>query len=264
MGEGTGFGIALLFSAFAFGFRHGIDWDHIAAITDITSSQSSRRMGLRFATLYAAGHAVVVFIIGVIAIVVGGSLPDGVDDAMGRVVGVTLIILGIYVVYSLIRYRQDFRMRSRWMLMFSGIRRASRWARGRRKPSPEMAMAGAGGVSHEHTHADPFVDYGTGTSLLVGALHGVGAETPTQVLIFLAAANAGGATAGIITLLVFLVGLFTANTVLAGASASGFLVASKRFGVYATVSLITAAASLVLGVSLLLGKDAWLPVLFGG
>src|SRR5688572_15459480 len=122
-----GFGLALLVSAFAFGFRHGIDWDHIAAITDITSSQQSVRTGLRFATLYAAGHAVVVFLIGIVAIVAGDSLPDSIDAAMGRVVGVTLLILGVYVLYALIRYREDFRMRSRWMLVFQSARQAYRW-----------------------------------------------------------------------------------------------------------------------------------------
>ncbi len=281
----NGFGLALVFSAFAFGFRHGIDWDHIAAITDITSSQTSVRTGLRFASLYAAGHAVVVFLIGIVAIVAGETLPDSIDSAMGRVVGVTLIFLGLYVIYALIRYRGDFRMRSRWMLVFQGGRRIYRWVRARfardvhdhvhAHPGPHSddhvhPAAADGSVlvrtehAHTHSHTDPFVNYGTGTSLAVGALHGVGAETPTQVLIFLAAAGAGGAVAGVVTLAVFLVGLFAANSALALLSASGVLAATKRFTVYATVSCITAAASLVLGVSFLVGKDTWLPALFGG
>ena len=287
----AGFGLALLFSSFAFGFRHGIDWDHIAAITDITSSQRSVRTGLRLATLYAAGHAVVVFVIGVVAIALGSELPESVDSAMGRVVGVTLIILGVYVLYALIRYREDFRLRSRWMLIFSGVRKGYRWLRGRGNRSSEVEHEHAhvshegfehhdhdvdvadrdGGVAvqtrthtHRHTHSDPFMNYGTGTSLAVGALHGVGAETPTQVLIFLTAAGAGGVRAGVIVLGVFLLGLFAANTALAFASASGFLAASKRFGIYATVSVVTAVASLVLGVAFVLGQDSWLPVFFGG
>jgi membrane protein DedA with SNARE-associated domain len=83
------------------------------------------------------------------------------------------------------------------------------------------------------------------------------------VLIVLAAAGAGGTSAGLMTLAVFLLGLFAANSALAIASASGFLASTKRFPVYATVSAITAAASLVLGVSYLIGKDAWIPALFG-
>ncbi len=287
----SGFGLALLLSAFGFGFRHGIDWDHIAAITDITSSQPSIRTGLRFATLYAAGHAVVVFVIGVLAIAAGQTLPDSIDEAMGRIVGVTLIVLGIYVIYALIRYRGDFRLRSRWMLLFSGVRNGYHWVRDRvgrggvvehehehvadgslqHHEDEDADPDGSGTVGvrvrthvHKHSHTDPFMNYGTGTSLAVGLLHGVGAETPTQVLIFLAAAGAGGTTAGIATLAVFLVGLFAANTALAILSASGFLAADKRFPIYATVSVITAVASLVLGVSFLLGKDAWLPVFFAG
>src|SRR5919198_6027535 len=96
----TGLTIALLVSAFAFGFRHGIDWDHIAAITDITSSQKSVRVGLRYATLYAAGHGAVVFVIGVLAIVAGEKLPASVDEVMGRVVGATLVLLAVYVAYA--------------------------------------------------------------------------------------------------------------------------------------------------------------------
>lgn len=286
----TGFSLALILSAFTFGFRHGIDWDHIAAITDITSSQRSVRAGLRFATLYAAGHAVVVFVIGILAIVAGESLPDSIDSAMGRVVGVTLIVLGVYVIYALIRYREDFRLRSRWMLVFESVRRLYQWVQARvgsrrvlahehehssdeafPHHEDEYVPTEGGGVSvrtkthtHHHTHSDPFMNYGTGTSLAVGALHGVGAETPTQVLIFLAAAGAGGASAGVITLAVFLLGLFAANSVLAVASASGFLAATRHFAIYATVSAVTAVASLVLGVSFVLGRDAWLPVLFGG
>jgi high-affinity nickel-transport protein len=279
--------IALIVSAFAFGFRHGIDWDHIAAITDITSSQRDVRTGLRFASLYAGGHALVVFLIGILAIAAGETLPDSIDSAMGRVVGVTLLILGAYVLYALVRHGRDFRMRSRWMLVFQSARNAYRWVAARvgsdgSQISHEHAHSedsfhhngntesngGAVAVrtkthSHEHTH-DPFMNYGTGTSLAVGAMHGVGAETPTQVLIFLAAAGAGGAWAGVLTLAVFLVGLFAANSVLAVASASGYLAASRHFTVYATVSVVTAVASLVLGVSFVLGRDAWLPVFFGG
>jgi len=38
---GETFGIGVIVSAFLFGFRHGIDWDHIAAITDITSTTAA-------------------------------------------------------------------------------------------------------------------------------------------------------------------------------------------------------------------------------
>ena len=94
-------GVGVIVSAFLFGFRHGIDWDHIAAITDITSSQEDRGRALEYGTIYALGHALVVFAIGVLAIVLGAKLPDGVDAVMERVVGVTHILLGVYVFSAL-------------------------------------------------------------------------------------------------------------------------------------------------------------------
>ena len=71
--------LGLVATAFGFGFRHGIDWDHIAAITDITSSQESPRCSMFFATLYAAGHAVVVFGLGLAAIVLAANLPSSLE-----------------------------------------------------------------------------------------------------------------------------------------------------------------------------------------
>src|SRR4029453_12435639 len=88
---GETFGIGVIVSAFLFGFRHGIDWDHIAAITDIAGSQDDR------GTLYAVGHALVVFLIGTAAILLGERLPESIDNVMEKIVGVTLIMLGVFV-----------------------------------------------------------------------------------------------------------------------------------------------------------------------
>ena len=56
----AGFGWGLLIAALLLGLRHGIDWDHIAAITDISATQRSWRRGVLLGSLYAAGHALVV------------------------------------------------------------------------------------------------------------------------------------------------------------------------------------------------------------
>jgi hypothetical protein len=284
--SGDGFNFGLLISGLLFGLRHGIDWDHIAAIADITSSQEDRGRALWFGTLYALGHATVVFALGVLAIVAGDLLPASIDEVMGRVVGVTLIALGVYVVVSLVRHGRDFRLRSRWMLVFSGIRRGVRWARERaseRAPAAvaEPALSPSAGVhpalwhhghhgrpGHHH-HGDPepddtFMNYGTATSVGVGMIHGVGAETPTQVLIFLAAAGAGGALVGVVVLLAFIVGLLVSNSLITLGSAYGFLSASRNFAVYATVGLVVALFSLVVGVLFVLGQESVLPAFFGG
>jgi len=285
--SGDGFSFGLVLGGLLFGLRHGIDWDHIAAIADITSSQDDRGTALWFGTLYALGHAAVVLLLGVLAIVAGDLLPAGVDEIMGQVVGVTLIVLGVYVIYSLIRHGRDFRLRSRWMLVFSGVRSGARWARERIGGRAAVAVsdqpaAGSSGdfdpalwhhghhgrPGHHHHEADErhdaFMTYGTGTSIGVGMIHGVGAETPSQVLIFLAAAGAGGPAVGVVVLAAFIVGLLVSNSLITLGSAYGFLSASRNFAVYAAVGVTVALFSLVLGALFVLGRESVLPAFFGG
>jgi hypothetical protein len=278
--EDGGFGFGLLVAAFWFGFRHGIDWDHIAAITDITSTQDERRRSLLYGTLYALGHALVVMALGALAIAVGDRLPQGVDTAMTRVVGATLVLLGVYVFVSLVRHGRDFRLRSRWMLVFAGVRRGARWARERVRVGgngpgeatdvdASLWHHGHHGRPGHHHHERPerdeaFMNYSRTTAFTVGMIHGIGAETPTQVVIFLAAAGAGGTAVGILVLAAFIVGLLASNTLITTGSAFGFLHAARNFPLYAAVAVITAVFSLAIGILFLLGKETLLPGFFGG
>lgn len=290
---GQEFGLGLLISAFALGLRHGIDWDHLAAIADISASQEKPRRRAYLATLYVLGHAGMVLVLGLVAIALGRRLPVWADAIMGRIVGWTLILLGVYIVYSLIRDRGRFRMRSRWMLVLSGVRRAyvrvrSWLGRSRvgeiehehghaavpsfhhapQEPGQESAT-GMRAPSHRHLHThrleeDPFVDYTARSAVGIGVLHGIGAETPTQVLIFLGAANAGGTAAGIAVLTLFLVGLLASNSAITLISAFGFEAAGRRQRVYAVLGAVAAAVSLAVGSLLVLGQDALLPEFFAG
>jgi high-affinity nickel-transport protein len=294
-------------TAFGFGFRHGIDWDHIAALTDITSSQEEPRRSLWFATLYALGHALVVFVLGFAAIVLAQRLPEGVDAVMERFVGASLVILGCYVFYALARHGREFRMRSRWMLMFTAVRRGAHWLRTRGEASSELVE-----IAHDHVHPprdprdlvhahehrqtrddavvlvgpapgtavlpkhrhrhrhlvplpdDPFADYAPRTAFGIGMIHGIGAETPTQVLIFVTAAGAGGKGAGVLLLVGFLAGLLSSNSAVAYVGTFGFLSAVRNFRLYVAVSCITAAFSLMVGTIFLFGSAALLPAMLGG
>ena len=296
---GDTFGLGVVLSAFFFGFRHGIDWDHIAAITDIAGSQDDRKSAFLFGTLYALGHALVVFLIGSAAIVLGERLPPGIDNVMERLVGVTLIVLGVFVFVSLARHGREFRLRSRWMLIFTGVRNLYRRMRRRtldeidehelqpvhthERPNGDESLAddvaediavsdwhhGHHGHRghHHHKHPEPdeaFMNYGRASAFVVGMIHGVGAETPTQLVIFLAAAGAGGQAVGEVVLAAFIVGLLTSNTLITLGSAVGFLKASENWKVYVSVAIVTASFSLIIGSLFLLGKGSILPAIFGG
>jgi high-affinity nickel-transport protein len=284
----TAFDLGLVATAFGFGFRHGIDWDHIAALTDITSTQDSPRRSLSLATFYAVGHGLVVFVLGVGAILLSSELPESVDTVMARVVGATLVAFGLYVLLSLARRGRDFRMRSRWMVVASVVRRVVH------RPKVvvvehdhEHAIAEAHDHAHVHVHAhattagpaaqhrhvhrhvapmpdDPFESYSRPTVFAVGMLHGVGGETPTQVLLFVTAAGVGGRAAGLALLVAFVAGLLASNTVIALAGAYGFVHAARHWALYAAISLATAGLSLGIGLLFLLGRDGMLPVLVTG
>jgi high-affinity nickel-transport protein len=274
---GAGLHIGLVATALGFGFRHGIDWDHIAALTDLTGAQDRPRRSMLLATLYASGHAAVVFLLGLAAIVLAARLPPGIDVVMERFVGATLLMLGVYVVCALVRRGREFRMRSRWMLLATSIRSGAARLRG---PRPVLviehehavdAIHAPDGASpvHRHRHiatmpADPFPTVGRSTALLIGMLHGIGAETPTQVLIFVTAAGVAGKGGGLVLLVCFLVGLFAANTAVALVGTFGMLRATRNFYAYAAVSLVTAVFSVVTGSIFMLGHAGSVPSLLGG
>ncbi len=143
--------IGLVLTALGLGLRHGVDWDHIAAIADLSGTAENRRRGFFLSMLYALGHGVVVFGLGILAIAFGLAIPDSVDTWMGRVVGLTLIALGLWILVELVRKGREFRLRSRWMLMidgtFAGLRKV------KRRASQRFVS-----VEHEHDHDHDVID----------------------------------------------------------------------------------------------------------
>lgn len=295
--------IALLLGMIALGFRHGFDWDHIAAITDITSTTASshtemdvpaaapvpphghddhaaerhphphedgdplhafiesrfaheQRHAIGLASLYALGHAIVVVILGVAALLVGAILPEWVDPILERVVGATLVLLGIWVLISVVQYargRGEFRLRSRWMLLWDGIRYA--WG------ALQARIHG-----HEHRPSVHATQYGARTALGVGVIHGIGAETGSQALLLAGIAGVSG-VAGVAILTAFVIGLLASNTLVAVLTATGFIGAGRMRVLYVAVGLVAGVASLVVGAFFIAGIGTALPdlqeMLFG-
>jgi high-affinity nickel-transport protein len=297
--------VVLLLGMAALGFRHGFDWDHIAAITDITSTTSAshseaevpagapmpshghepaelrghehehalagagamhafgesrfaheERHAVGLATLYALGHASVVLVLGIAALLLNAVLPDWVDPILERVVGVTLVLLGAWVLFSVYQYlrgKGEFRLRSRWMLVFDFVRYG--WG------ALQARIHG-----HEHMPSVHASQYGPKTAFGVGMIHGIGAETGSQALLLAGIAGVSGVT-GIVILLAFVVGLLASNTLVAVVSASGFIGAQRLRTVYVVVGLVAGVGSLLIGILFLSGLGTALPdlqqVLFG-
>jgi len=303
--------LGILLTGLLLGVRHGIDWDHIAAITDITSTTAAAGMAeaahagqhlsvsgphhghggqpevrahdagpgaatlspafairpgvgrarvlsgqgdaIRLGTLYALGHGAVVVALGLAALAFGALLPAWLDPIMGRIVGFTLVALGLWVIYSVYRYAragETFRLRSRWMLVFDGMRHGWRHFQAR---------------FHGHEHVEPLEmsSYGARTSFGVGMIHGIGAETGTQVLLIAAVGGASSAGLGVPMLFAFVVGLLISNFAIVMLSSVGFVSSQARERVYVAIGAMAGLFSLFVGSIFLFGLSGALPDLGG-
>ena len=305
---------SLLTTALLLGIRHGIDWDHIAAIADITSTTSAaetaeeiharehrsshghrhehggdeelrvhppddeagavpliadgadepgaapvsrtrfvreQRRAIFLGTLYALGHALVVALLGLAALQLGAVLPEWIDPLMGRIVGLTLVALGVWVfvsLYQYARYGREFRLRSRWMAVFAGVRYGWRWLQARLH-------------GHEHVRPLEMSAYGPRTALGVGMIHGIGAETGSQVLIIAAVGGAAGLGLGVPMMVTFILGLLVSNTAIVVLTSTGFVTSQLRTRLYLVAGVVAGVFSLVVGVLFLAEAEGLLPSL---
>lgn len=250
-------------TALSLGLRHGVDIDHIAAIFDMAGTSSTekgigdkpRRLAflseLKLPLLYVLGHGLMVLMLGLFALSFGAIIPDWVDAVMERVVGVTLLLMSVYLIcslYAFARKGQEFKLRSRWMILFASI--ANGW----------------GWLTHKlfgHVYQPrPISNWDNKGAFGIGMIHGIGAETGTQVLLFATVAGAGSFTHGLYMLILFAVGM-SVSTLGIGAAMAGGLASSRHFKtVVVVLGVLAALFSLVVGVYFALGQGESLPSLF--
>lgn len=254
-------------TGFVLGCRHGLDWDHIAAITDLTTANTDElhrpdqgiqaehrfrrghqhRSSLALAVWYCIGHGLVIGLLGAAVGILGLDLPPGLDRVFESVVGATLILLGAVVLWRLGRDRGDYQYAGRIRLIVGTVRRA--WSRARRRgPGP----------------AQPLDDLNRRTAFGVGVLHGTGAETPTQVVLFASAGAAGSSAGAAVILLAFLAGLILSDAGVAAAWLTGLFGTRRLPAVQIGLGALTGLSSLAVGVLFMAGHSAVLPALFGG
>ncbi|MGB7022349.1 MAG: hypothetical protein WBD73_00990 [Candidatus Acidiferrales bacterium] len=238
-----------LLTAAVLGFRHGFDYDHIAAISDITNVESDRERAMHMGLLYVVGHAATVAALGSIAIFFQTSLPKLVDSWAERAVGLTLVVLGLYVLGSMFRSRAKAAPKSRIMILLG----AFRWLAWKvRLAFHREAAARPAEMNWSYTKKSVF---------FVGVIHGLGAETPSQLLLFLLAANLGGRARGFLGLAMFLAGLLLINTLMTASAVGIFTVSATRHRLMQFATALTATYSLVVGTIFLFGSAAIFPPL---
>ncbi len=235
-----------LVSCAALGLRHGFDYDHLAAITDISSVQRGWREGMRLGLLYALGHAATVAALGIAVVTFRLALPVHLDAVGERVVGLTLLALTGYILWAFFRKPGHAHTVSRIALLARGAQWLGWRARRLRKPALPQP--------------EPFqFRYGQSSVFGIGVLHGLGAETPSQLVLFLLAANLGGTSRGVAGLLCFIGGLLVMNTVMTASASGLFAGAAQRPRVQGAVTLLTAAYSFAVGILFVFGASDKLP-----
>lgn len=237
-------GVSLI--AFALGARHGLDWDHLAAIADLVGSPGQRaRRSLSLAVCYCIGHGLVIVLLGAMVGVLGVRLPAGIDRIFEVVVGLTLVAMGLLVLGQVWQQRSAYRYTSRWRLLIDLLKRA--W----------LCRRGA-------VQWDAAAQLSRRTAFGIGVLHGTGAETPTQVVLFASAAAAGSSGGAALVLGAFVTGLIASDIAVATLWVSGRLGAGRFSGGQVVLGLVTGVASLAVGLTFILEKSSLLPSLVGG
>jgi high-affinity nickel permease len=213
------------------GFRHGLDSDHVAAIADMVGAQTARGPGrnLRLGLMYALGHGMVVLVAGLLAVYLGARLPESALKVLEMLVGATLVALGAGVIASMVRNRHSGRYVSRAALVGG-------WLRGLtgRRSEPKLQGLGAAGA------------------FVVGVIHGIGAETPTQLALISTVAGIGSMTMAGAQILLFTAGLLAATTFVAFAASVGFVKAALNRRLCLALGCLTGAYSMGLGAAILL------------
>ena len=244
----------LLLNAAILGFRHGIDWDHIAAIMDIIgavsrdSTNSATARAFALSTVYALGHAFVVGLLGLAAFSCKLILPEWIDPIMQRLVGLTLLYLGGWISFSLIRQvqrKEPIEFNSKWMLLLKFIKPACEYIRVHILGREERKLV--------------VKKPGTRTAFGIGMIHGIGAETGTQILFVAAMGGASSNGLGLSLLFSFLLGLVLANTLIAILGIIGFMSSSKIKYVHSIAASLAACFSIGLGCIFLCGHPEFLP-----
>lgn len=243
---------AALGSCLVLGLRHGFDYDHLAAISDITAVQRSLRSGFRLGMTYALGHAFTVAALGITVLQLHLGLPEGVDHWTERLIGLTLIVLGLGVVAGILRKdahgHRHGRIESRLAIAVNGAlwlgwRLRSLWNREAPRPQRFQWM------------------YNGKSVFLIGVLHGVGAETPSQLALFFLTANLGGTSRGLLGLAAFSLGLVAMNALMTASMGGAFKASGHHPRFYHAIAWTGAIYSCAIGLIFLFGISSRLPAL---
>ncbi|CAM3791159.1 High-affinity nickel-transporter [Mesobacillus zeae] len=218
--------------AILIGARHGMDSDHVAAIADMVGSEGNRSKQISLGVMYALGHGLIVFMIGLLTLFVGAKLPKSAQNSVEILVGITLLVLGGFIIYSIFKNRESYEHKGRFTIMYEGLTRLTKkLGFGEKKLSPlKLGVIGA---------------------FIIGVIHGVGVESPTQIAAITSAGGLDSATAATAQLVLFVVGLLMSTILMTFLISWGFMKSRLKRQVFIVLGSVTGIYSIILGLSML-------------
>ncbi|HEY3051453.1 MAG TPA: hypothetical protein VGJ40_06970 [Gaiellaceae bacterium] len=216
--------------AILLGLRHATDPDHLAAVTTLIASTERRaRDAARLGLAWGAGHALMLFVLGVPVVLYRASLPDAVQRGAETAIG--LLIAGLAV----------------WLLV--------RW----RKGAFHAHAHAHGGRSHAHLHSHRGGAHGHPRrtplgAFAVGLLHGIGGSAGVGILLV---STIDGTALAVVAL--GILAAFTTVSMTLLTTGFGLTLASRSIG---RVAPALGTASLAFGLWYALGAQNLLPYYF--
>ncbi|MFB4164092.1 High-affinity nickel-transporter [Alteribacillus sp. JSM 102045] len=221
--------ISFAFLAVFIGMKHGMDGDHVAAIADMVGTENKRKKQVSLGVMYAFGHGLIVLFIGLVTIIFGANLPSKAQMFIEMMVSFTLILLGGMILYSIFQQKKDFEYKSR-IKMVSEF--ALKYINKSKDANLNVTPIGAGIVG----------------AFVIGIIHGIGVESPTQLAIITNAAGINNLTAALLQLTLFVSGLLISTILITFLLSWGFIKASLKKKIYIILGSVTGIYSISLGM----------------
>lgn len=155
----------ILILGFLLGVRHALEADHVAAVAALASRSASLRQSVELATVWGAGHWLILVIVALAMTMLDASLPESVARAFEIAAGVILIVLGLDVLRRVRRDHIHFHVH-RHDDGRQHLHAHAHHAEPEHDPTHHR---------HEHVSLRP-------RALLVGGVHGMGGSAAVTVL----------------------------------------------------------------------------------
>ena len=207
----------LVATGFGLGLAHALDSDHVIAVSTILCNSPSLRKSIVSATAWGTGHSAALLIVGLLVLAFRVVIPESIMSLLELPAGVALIILGIFLIRSLVKNN----------------------ASAHQHTHPHIHLDG-NGKSYVHTHAHLH------KSAFTGILQGLGGSAAVMLVTL---ATVPSAELGFVFILIFGVGVILGMVSIACLISSLLtLTASRLKKVHEKIVAVTGLISIGFGV----------------